>query len=170
MPKALIRGYVNDEWSDVSIPCLYLDISQEQAFKWLERIAAVKRFRETDSRLYSMDFWEGTGDFFDVYDLEDEGTEVEGLQEAIESIESEEMVVLEEGTPLAKLVESKLEGLKYDGDGVRLRTETDQIEVTDEAVIRCGYFKHTSIRIETVRIMADDLARLAGGLKVEVIE
>lgn len=170
MPKVLIRGYVNDEYSDISIPCLYLEISQEEAFKWLERISAVKAFKKTDPRLYSMDFWEGAGDFFDVYDLEDDDAdEVEGLPELIEAVEDEEMVVLEEGTPVAKLVEAKLEDLKYDG-GVRLRTETDQIEVTDEAVIRCGCFKHTDVRIETVRIMADDLAKLAGGLKVEIPE
>ena len=162
MPKILVRGYSNDEYCDVSIPCLCLDLDVETIQKWIRRIALVAKLHKDDGTVYSLDFWEYGGDFFDIYDLDDS---VEGVEAATESIENEDLVVVEPGSPLDEELEAKLENLKFDG-GVRIRTETDMLEVTDEAVIRCGMIKHTSTRLETVRIMADDLGKLAGGLKV----
>ena len=169
MPKVLIRGYSDSEYCEVSVPCLCIDMDTERAKVWLDRVILARKISESESELYSLDFWEGAGDFFDILDLDDS---VEGVEDVIEAIESEEIVVLEPGTPAYAEVESKLVNNKHDGpeSGARVRTETDLLEVTADAVVRCGNIKHTSTRLETVRISLDDLAGFAGGLKVTIPE
>ncbi len=170
MTKVLIRGYANDEYFD-GTPCLCVDLDKELATKWLERIRTVKGLKEADRSVHSLDFWAGEGDFFLMYGLEtgapdDLRETVEGI---IESLEAEEMVVLDPESPAYAHVEGRLKERRHEG-GARIRTETDLLEVTDTYVVRCGYVKHSNVRLETVGIQLDDLAGFAGGLKVGEIK
>jgi hypothetical protein len=183
MPRILIRGYANSEHYDAT-PCLCLDVTPELAKQWLARIAVVKGLKDADDSVYSLDYWNCDGEFFDLYALDglahhmppDEADALEGpLNDTIEALEGEEMVVLEPGTPLYECIEAQLEHTRVpfrDGDpkGARIRTETDLLEVTDNGVVRCGYVKHTSIRVESTALYADDLGKLAGGLEVKPVE
>jgi hypothetical protein len=167
--KVLIRGYANDEHCEVSIPCLCLDLDAERARSWLARVALASKLHASEPELYSLDFWECAGEFFDILDLDES---VEGADAVIESIEAEEIVVLEPGTPVYAEVASKLERTKFatPEPGMRVRTELDMLEVTEDAVVRCAMIKHTSTRLETVQITVDTLGKFAGGLKVTIVE
>ena len=166
MARILVKGYAGTEHFD-GTPCLWLDLTPELAQQWLARIAQVKGLKESDSRIHSLDFWCCHGDFFDLYSLDEQ---VEGVEALVDALEGEETVELDDVSPavLAE-VERALEKEQYSG-GARIRTEVDMLEVADNYVVRSGCVKHTSIRLESVGLRVDDLAKFAGGLEVKPVE
>lgn len=167
MPRILIRAYANDEHYDAT-PCLCLDLTPELAKDWLARIALVKGLKEDHDGIASLDYWNCEGDFFAMYELDEMG---EGMEAVFEALESDEKAVLEPGTPAYAHVEAKLEhsrvAFRDEPRGARIRTDIDMLEVYDNMVMRSAYVKHTSIRLESGAFYLADLARYAGGLKVE---
>jgi len=153
MPKVLIKCYADADYAERET-CLCIDVDSELAKQWITRIETTKMLRENDDNLYSVDYWECHGDFFDLGALD---ASVKGIEEIFEDLE-EDIVVLDPNSPAYVEVSEKMIRCKADG-GARTRTETDLLEVAEDHAIRCGYVKHTSIRVESVPITASELRR-----------
>ncbi len=165
MPKVLIRGFANEEHYDAT-PCLCVDLTPEMAKQCLDRIKVVAGLKEADDSVYSLDYWNCDGEFFDMYRLDEE---VIGVNEAVEDLENEEIVTVNPGTPLWDEVTRALKNGRHE-NGAHIRTETNLLEVTHNGVLRCGYVKHTNIRLESVTLYDNELGKFAGGLEVKEVD
>lgn len=147
-----LMGHGGDDLD--STPCLLLEMTDELHKSILSRAEDVAKLTEKyGTSLYALSFFDYSGEWFDLYALDEEREDVDAFQLAIYDQGS---VVLEKDDPLLKHILERCENSEYEG-GAHIRTECNEMIVVNDRVLFSMILKHTDIRLESTSIEYKDL-------------
>jgi len=145
MKKFLVlRGY-GSEYLDCS-PCVLVEMDDRLRKSILDRVQDVQKLAEKHgTSLHGASFFDYSGEWFDLYSLDDKRGDIEDFQLRMED---EALVELSEDDPILKHIQEKTENGQYDG-GAHIRTDCDMMEVTTDKVFFKMYVKHTDFAVDS---------------------
>lgn len=144
----VLRGFAG-EYYDGS-PCLLVELDDELRKCILDRVADAEKMTEKHgTSFHSLDFFDYTGEWFDMYSLDEEREDVQAFHDRVYTDES---FVLPEDSAILKHIQEKVQTGQYDG-GAHIRTDCDTMVVTTDRVYFKMYPKHTEdFRVESTSI------------------
>lgn len=159
MTKLLLKTTSNDEMYDADIKAAYVQISQEQARKIIDRIELFRLAKSLDKDLWEMYFWDYSVSFLDKVWADPAADDYGDLVVEAEEIEAEiENLCQDLGN---KEFLQLAQDYQLDFDKAATRTECDQMIVREDEVCWTAIPRHTSIYITTGRLSLTDLQAIA---------